>query len=335
MFCPSIMLGHAVAPVLYYPQTNMDISDIRQAGERIAPYVKRTPLEYSESLSRRLDTRVFVKYELFQKTGAFKARGAFNKLLSMSEHERGNGFVAVSGGNHAQAVAYASSVLGVDAVILMPESTPKNYVEATRGYGATVDLQPTIAAAFDKIKDYQAEGRVFIHPFDDPLIMAGQGTVGLEIMQDLPEATDVIVSIGGGGLAGGVATAVKSIEPSIRVWGVETVGADAMSQALAAGHPVELAAITSIAKTLGAPYVSLETLALAQKYLESVTVVTDAEAVEALLFIAERLKVITEPAASCTLAAAEKLRDRFTPESNLVLVLCGGNTGIADVCGYL
>jgi threonine dehydratase len=313
----------------------MDISDIRQASERIGPYIKRTPLEYSETLSKRLNTRVFVKYELFQKTGAFKARGAFNRLLSMSEHERGNGVVAVSGGNHAQAVAYASSVLGVDAVILMPESTPKNYVEATRGYGATVDLQPTIAAAFDKIKDYQAEGRVFIHPFDDPLIMAGQGTVGLEIMQDLPEATDVIVSIGGGGLAGGVATAVKSIKPSIRVWGVETVGADAMSQALAAGHPVELAAITSIAKTLGAPYVSLETLALAQKYLESVTVVTDAEAVKALLFIAERLKVITEPAASCTLAAAEKLRDRFTPESNLVLVLCGGNTGIVDVCGYL
>lgn len=286
-------------------------------------------------MSRRLNSGVFVKYELFQKTGSFKIRGAFNKLLTLSEDERGNGVVAVSGGNHAQAVAYAAKVLGMDAVIVMPESTPENYVNATREYGATVDLQPTIAEAFSKIKNYTADGRVFLHPFDDPLIMAGQGTVGLEIMDDLSETTDVMVSIGGGGLAGGVATAVKSANPKVRVWGVETVGADAMSQALAAGRPVELAAITSIAKTLGAPHVSDATLALAQTYLESVTVVTDDEAVDALQFIAERLKVLTEPAASCTLAAAERLRDNFGPDSNVVLILCGGNTAITDVCGYL
>ncbi len=313
----------------------MDITDITKAQELTRKYVKRTPLEHNETLSKRLGTNVYVKYELFQKTGAFKARGAFNKLLSMSDHERGNGVVAVSGGNHAQAVAYASNVLGVDAVILLPENTPANYVEATRGYGATVDLQPTIAAAFEKIKSYQAEGRVFVHPFDDPLIMAGAGVVGLEIMEDVPQATDVILSIGGGGLAGGVSTAVKALKPDIRVWGVETVGADAMSQALAVGHPVELPAITSIAKTLGAPYVSDATLALAQQNLESVTVVTDAEAVDAMVFIAERLKIITEPAASCTLAAAEKLRANFTTDSNVVLILCGGNTSIGDICGYL
>ena len=313
----------------------MDVNDIKAAQSRIAPYLKRTPLEYSESLSKRLGVKTYVKYELFQKTGAFKARGAFNKLLSMTEAERSGGVVAVSGGNHAQAVAYASQVLGVDAVILMPQSTPQVYVDATRGYGATVDLQPTIANAFEKIKTYQSEGRVFLHPFDDPLIMAGQGTVGLEIMEDLPDATDIILSIGGGGLAGGVSTAVKAIKPDIKVWGVETVGADAMTQAIAAGHPVELPAITSIAKTLGAPHVSDTTLALAKQNLESVTLVTDAEAVEALTFIAERLKVITEPAASCTLAAAEKLRDNFTDASKVVLILCGGNTGVADLCSYV
>ena len=313
----------------------MDINDIKQAQERTRDYVKRTPLEYSETLSKRLDTNIYVKYELFQKTGAFKARGAFNKLLSMSEQIRSNGVVAVSGGNHAQAVAYASNVLGVDAVIVMPQNTPTNYVEATRGYGATVDLQPSIADAFAKIEDYKNEGRVFVHPFDDPLIMAGAGVVGLEIMEDVPEATDIILSIGGGGLAGGVSTAVKELNSEIKVWGVETVGADAMSQALAVGHPVELSAITSIAKTLGAPYVSDATLALTQKNLESVTVVTDAEAVEELVYIAGRLKVLTEPAASCTLAAAEKLRANFTPESRVVLIFCGGNTSIADVCGYL
>lgn len=313
----------------------MDINDIMQAQERIRGYVRRTPLEYSESLSNRLGTNVFVKYELFQKTGAFKPRGAFNTLLSMDERERAKGVVAVSGGNHAQAVAYASQVLGVDAVIVMPENTAQTSLDATRGYGATVDLQPNIADAFAKLEYYQDQGRALLHPFDDPLIIAGQGTVGLEVMEDVPDATDIIMSIGGGGMAAGVAMAAKAINPEVKAWGVETVGADAMSQAIAAGEPVVLSAITSIAKTLGAPFVTDRTLKLVQELLESVTVVTDAEAVEAMVFIAERLKVITEPAAACTLAAAEKLRDSFTPDSKVVLIFCGGNTGVADLCGYL
>ena len=313
----------------------MDISDVRRAQERIGSYVRRTPLERSESLSRRFDTNVFVKYELFQRTGSFKARGAFNKILSLPEDVRSRGIVAVSGGNHAQAVAYAATALGLNAVIVMPESTPRNYLDATRGYGAKVDLQPTIAAAFDKVTEYEAEGMTFVHPFDDEVVMAGQGTLGLEIVEALPDLTDVIVSIGGGGLAGGVATAVKSVNSAVRIWGVETEGADAMCRALEAGHPVRLDAITSIAKTLGAPAVSERTLAMAQNLLESVTVVSDAEAVDALVYIAERLKVLTEPAASCTLAAAEHLKDNFTPESKVVLIFCGGNQSIADVCGYL
>ncbi len=312
----------------------MDIHDIRSAQDRIRPYLKRTPLEYSKTLSERIGTKVFVKYELFQKTGSFKARGAFNKLLLMTPEERSRGVVAVSGGNHAQAVAYAATLLGIDPVIVMPESTPKNYIEATLGYGATVILKPSITEAFDEVRQFQQKGRVFLHPFDDPEIMAGQGTVGVEIIEDLPETTDVIVSIGGGGLAGGVATAVKSLKPDARIWGVETVGADAMSLALDAGHPVELAAITSIAKTLGAPHVSELTLGIAQKLLECVTLVKDSEAVDALRLLAERLKVITEPAASCTLAAADKLQGNFTKDSNVVLILCGGNISIDDICGF-
>lgn len=313
----------------------MELQEIKAAQERISPYIKRTPLEFSESLSRRVGVNIFAKYELFQKTGAFKARGAFNKLLTMTGAERAKGVVAVSGGNHAQAVAYSSSVLGVDAVILMPQNTPQVYVDATRGYGATVELQPNIAAAFECIKDYEAAGRVFVHPFDDPVIMAGQGTVGLEILEDVPDSTDIIMSIGGGGLAGGVAAAAKAINPGIRVWGVETAGADAMSRAITAGHPVEMDAITSIAKTLGAPFVSDLTLSMVQSFFESVTVVTDKEAVEAMVFIAERLKVITEPAASVTLVAAEKLRDNFNADSKVVLILCGGNNGVADLCSFL
>ena len=313
----------------------MDLAAIKQAQQRIKSYVKRTTLEHSETLSKYLGTNVFVKYELFQRTGSFKVRGAFNKLLSLSAEERKRGVVAISGGNHAQAVAYASNVLDVDAVVLMPQTTPQNYLEATRNYGATVDLQPTIKDAFNKIKEYESQGRVFIHPFDDPLVMAGQGTLGIEIMEDLPETTDIIISIGGGGFEGGVSTAVKTIKPGVRIWGVETIGADAMSQALKTGHPVELAAITSIAKTLGAPSVSDRTLALAQENLEEVIVVTDDEAVKELKFILERLKVLTEPAASCTLAAALRLKDQFTKDSNLVLIFCGGNLSVDDLCKYV
>jgi threonine dehydratase len=253
----------------------------------------------------------------------------------LPEDVRANGVVAVSGGNHAQAVAYASRVLDIASVIIMPESTPRNYVEATKGYGAKIDLKPSIAEAFEAVKQYQSDGMTFVHPFDDPLVMGGQGTLGLDILEVVPLATDVVVSIGGGGLATGVATAIQETNANIRVWGVETEGADAMAQALAAGEPVQLPAITSIAKTLGAPAVSDATLAAAQNHLESVTVVSDREAVDALVFIAERLKILTEPAASCTLAAAERLRSNFTPDSSVVLIFCGGNQSIADLCGYL
>jgi threonine dehydratase len=310
------------------------IDDVQAARERIRGRVARTPLVSSATLSARLGCPVYLKLELFQKTGAFKVRGAFNKVLSIPEGQRGRGLAAVSGGNHAQAVAYTAASLKLPSVILMPEATPRNYIEATRGYGAEVVLMPNSAVAFEKIHEYEHDGWTTIHPFDDPLVMAGQGTLGLEIMEDLPEVTDVVISIGGGGFMGGVATAIKSLKPDVRFWGVETEGADAMAKALAAGRPVQLAAITSIARTLGAPSVSERTLMLAQKYLESVTVVPDREAVVALRFLLERCKVLTEPAAACTLAAADRLRDRFTPDARLVLILCGGNTSVDDLCSY-
>ncbi len=312
----------------------LDLDAIQSARRRIHGRVKRTPLVSSEALSKRLGAPVYLKLELFQKTGSFKVRGAFNKVLSVSEDRRGRGLVAVSGGNHAQAVAYVASQLGLASVIVMPEKTPRNYVDATRGYGAEVVLVPRVQEAFLEIAKYESDGWTSVHPFDDPLVMAGQGTVGLEILEDLPDVTDVVVSIGGGGFIAGVATAVKSLKPAARVWGVETEGADAMSQALAAGHPVQLEAITSVARTLGAPSVTERTLLLAKKYLESVTLVPDSEAISALRLLLERAKVLTEPAASCTWAAAERLRDQFSPSSRVVLVLCGGNVAVDDLCRY-
>jgi len=244
-------------------------------------------------------------------------RGAFNKALTIPESERGRGLVAVSGGNHAQAVAYVGKQLGVRSLIIMPQTTPRNYVEATREYGAEVVFAANATEAFDRVADYEREGWTSIHPFDDPLVIAGQGTAGLEIVEDVPQATDVIASIGGGGFIAGIACAVKNLKPGIRVWGVETEGADTMTRALAAGEPVKLPAITSIAKTLG------------------VTVVPDSEAIAGLRFLLERAKILAEPAATCTLAAAERLRGQFTPSSHVVLVLCGGNLGIDDLCRLL
>ena len=309
-------------------------SAIEQARERIAPFVKRTRLERSDALSSHLGTNVYFKYELFQKTGSFKPRGAFNTVLSLTDDQKEKGVVAVSGGNHAQGVAYAAKTLGVDAVICMPENTPQSYLDATRGYGATIDLKSNIAEAFAAVEQYESEGRSLVHPFDDPLVIAGQGTIGLEILEDCAQVTDVFASIGGGGLAGGVAIAIKSKKPAVRMWGVETIGADAMSKAIEAGEPVTLPAITSIAKTLGAPSVTERTLNLVRDNFESVTVVTDTEATHALDLIAERLKVVVEPASSCNLAAAEKLRSNFGPESHVVIILCGGNASLADIANY-
>ena len=309
----------------------LTLAQIQNARQSISPCVRRTPLTASASLSERLKTNVYVKLELFQKTGSFKVRGAFNKALKLQAGERGQGLVSVSGGNHAQAVAYAARTLGLKAVVLMPESTPRNYVDATRAYGAEVKFAADVSAAFREVADYQSEGWAYIHPFDDPMVIAGQGTIGLEILEDVPQVTDIIASIGGGGMIGGLATAVRSLKPSVRVWGVETEGADCMSKSLAAGRVVTLDAITSIARTLGAPAPSEQTLAMAKELLESVTVVSDAEALAALRFLLERLKVLTEPAASCTLAAADKLKEQFSKERHVVLVLCGGNMAIEDL----
>jgi threonine dehydratase len=310
------------------------LDDVKAARDRIRGRVKRTELVSSEAASARVGCPVYLKLEMFQKTGAFKVRGAFNKVLSIPEDKRGRGLVAVSGGNHAQAVAYVAKQLGLKALIFMPEKTPRNYLDATRGYGAEIILVPNAHHAFQQVAEYEAKGWTSVHPFDDPLVIAGQGTVGLEIVEDLPDVTDVVVSIGGGGFIGGISTAVKGLRPDARMWGVETDGADAMTQAIKAGEPVLIQSITSIAKTLGAPSVSERTLAMAKHYLESVTLVPDVEAARALRFLLERAKVLAEPAASCTLAAAERLRDRFSPSSRVVLVLCGGNTSLDDVCGY-
>lgn len=308
----------------------LEPNDVQQAQVRITPHVRRTPLERSTTLSHMLGTNVYLKHELFQTSGSFKPRGAFNTMLAMTDEERAAGVVGVSGGNFAQGMAYAGKTLGVDTLVLMPETTPANYVNATRGYGATIAFEPTIDTLFAAAEERAAAGRTLMHPFDHPNMMAGNGTVGLEIVEDVPDVTDVFVSVGGGGLMSGVVTAIKSLRPNTRMWAVETEGADVLSRSLIAGEQVRMTP-TSRAKTLGSPYAAQTAIDLAAQLEQPPIVVSDADAYQAMRTIMERAKVVPELAASCTLVAAQTVSDRFGPNDRVILILCGGNVSVSDI----
>jgi threonine dehydratase len=309
------------------------IEDIRAAAGRIEGHVLRTPTVASPGLTRHLGVPVTLKLELLQRTGSFKARGVTNKLLGLSTAERDAGVVAVSGGNHAIALAEIAGTLGVAATIVMPASAPTRSVELARSFGAEVPVAPDMAQAFAWMDDLVAGGRTLVHPFDDPEIIAGQGTVGLEFATDAPDVTDVLVSIGGGGLIAGVAAAVRALLPGVRVWGVETEGADAMTSAIAAGGPVPLVP-TSIVSTLSAPHATQRTYDHVTELVEDVIVVSDADAVRGTLTLAEQAKLWAEPAAGCLVPAALQVLDRVGPDTRLGFVICGSNATTADVIGW-
>lgn len=307
--------------------------DINAARKRISKFIIKTPLERNQTLSAHLGTNVYLKMELFQKTGSFKPRGAFNQILQLGDTARTQGVVAFSGGNFAQGVAYAGNKLNVDAVVCMPSYTPSNYIEATKSYGVEVRLAPDASSAISLAEALEAEGYAYLHPYDNPNQMAGNGTIGLEILEDLPQVTDIFVSIGGGGLIAGICIAVKANKAEVRIWGVETEGADTMGHALQAGEVVQIAP-SSLAKTLCAPYVSEDALRITEKYLAEYVMVSDQEAITDQKFLLERAKVLTELAASCTLAAAKKVSQRFREDDHVVLLLCGGNESLANMIGY-
>ena len=309
------------------------LNDVKAAAEKVSSYVRRTPLWKSETLSKRLGTNVYLKMELFQKTGSFKPRGAFNQILAREKDVLDKGAVAISGGNFAQGVAYASRVLGVDIIVCMAEDTPKNYVDATRGYSATIDFSRDIQAAFNRYNELAEQGRTALHPFDNHYQMSGAGNVALEIFEDLPEITDLVISIGGGGLISGNTVAIKGLKPQVRVWGVETEGAATMKSAMDAGKVVNIKP-TSMSRTLGAPFVAQDALTIAKEHLEELLIVSDKQAIDAQRFVLERAKVLPELAASCTLAAAQTIKDRFGPNDHLVLLMCGGNDSVENLVSY-
>ena len=308
-------------------------NDVKLAAEKVSSYVHRTPLWKSETLSKRLGTSVYLKMELFQKTGSFKPRGAFNQILAREKEVLDKGAVAISGGNFAQGAAYASLVLGADIIICMAEDTPGNYVDATRGYSATIDFSTDIQVAFNRFNDLADRGRIALHPFDNHYQMSGAGTVALEIFEDLPEITDLVISIGGGGLISGNTIAIKGLKPEVRVWGVETEGAATMKSAMDAGKVVSITP-TSLSRTLGSPFVAQDALTITKNHLEDLLIVSDKQAIEAQQIILERIKVMPELAASCTLAAVETIKDRFGPDDHLVLLMCGGNESVSNMVNY-
>lgn len=311
----------------------IDLETIHAARKRIMPYVHRTPMQRNNTLSKQLGTNVYLKYELFQKTGSFKPRGAFNKLLVNLEEVQDGGVVAMSGGNFAQGLTYACSTLGVHARIIMPPYTSQNYIDATKGYGGEVELADSVTDAFARAEEYGRGEWTCFHPFDDRQLITGHASIGVELLEDAPQLTDVFVSVGGGGLMGGVTLALKHLKPEIRVWTVETDGCDTLGQALKAGRLVEIVP-QSLAKTLGAPMVSEDALAIAQQHGHRHIVVSDRDAYQALRLLMERAKVITELAASCTLAAAQTVAESFSPEDHVALILCGGNLSLQTLSEY-
>ncbi|MFE1440260.1 threonine/serine dehydratase [Streptomyces sp. NPDC058739] len=306
------------------------ISDIEGAAERIAGHIVRTPTVRSPGLGELLGAPVTAKLELLQRTGSFKVRGATAKLLSLGAAERAAGVVAVSGGNHGIAFATMAAELEVKATLVMPRSAPARAVRLAAAAGATVRLTDAMDEAFALTERLRDEGLTLVHPFDDPLVVAGQGTVGLEFAEDAGELTDVLVSIGGGGLIAGVAAALTARRPGVRVWGVETEGAEAMSAALAAGGPVPVP-LSSIVSTLSAPSVSRLTYEHVAALVTEVLVVPDREAVRGSLEFAEHAKLWTEPAAGCLLPAARQVLERVGEGARLGLVVCGGNASPADM----
>lgn len=310
------------------------IDDIRAAAGRITGHVLRTPTLPSPGLSGHLVAPVTVKLELLQRSGSFKSRGATNKLLTLSGAERAAGVVAMSGGNHGIAVADVATALGISATVVMPEFAPARSIAQVRATGADLRLTPDMAGAFALTATIAAGGCTLVHPFDDPAVIAGQGTVGLELADDAPGLTDVLVSIGGGGLISGVATALRAANPAIRVWGVETEGAEAMSRALVACGPVPVE-LSSIVSTLSAPSVSQLTYDHVTALVEDVLVVPDADAVRGSVVLAEEAKMWTEPAAGCLVPAAAEVLRRVGDGARLGLVVCGGNVTADDVRGWL
>ncbi|MFX0114179.1 MAG: threonine ammonia-lyase [Candidatus Hodarchaeota archaeon] len=305
---------------------NLTLEDILEAQQTIRENVKRTPLTHSSTFSKMTGCKVYIKYENLQKAGSFKIRGAYNRIAHLAEQQRQKGVVAVSTGNHAQGVALAASLFGIPATIVMPKGAPIPKIEATKGYGGDVVLHgTTFEEAFAKAREIEEkEGKTLIHAFDDPYIAAGQGTIGLEILEDLPEVDLVIAPIGGGGLIGGIATAIKAKKSECRIVGVQAREMDAAYQSFKGGILVKTEKGRTIADGIAIKSPSEFTFSVLQPLLHDVVTVEEEEIANAILLLLERCKAVAEGAGAVSLAALLNRKIAKAGEK-VVLVVSGGN----------
>src|SRR6266536_3904918 len=282
----------------------LTIDDVLAAQQVIAGRLHRTPLIGSAALSARVGAPLYLKLESWQKTGSFKPRGVLNKIAALSQPERDRGLVTASAGNHAQALAWAAAAEGVQCTVVMPQTAPAAKLAATQGYGGTIVLEPSTLTVFSRAQALAGEhGYTFVPPFDDPAIVAGQGTVGLEILEDLPDAGTIVVPIGGGGLIAGVALAIKSQRPNARIVGVEPEGAAAMWRSRQEGKAVRLDKVDTIADGLSAPFAGELPFAIVQQYVDDLVLVSDADIRAAMILLLERCKLLVEPGGAAGVAA--------------------------------
>jgi threonine dehydratase len=316
------------------------LAAIRAARERLGPRIVLTPVRLWDDdaivKAAGAETRVFLKEELFQRTGSFKPRGALTVMLDLAPEALARGVTAVSAGNHAMAVAYAARVLGTTAKVVMPKTASAFRVERSRALGAEVELTDDVHLAFERVKQIaRDEGRAFVHPFEGPLTALGTATLGLELVEQVADLDAVIVPIGGGGLAAGVAAGVKLASPRTLVFGVEPEGADSMRKSFDAGSPQSIDKVRTIADSLGAPYAAPYSFALCRRYLDDVVLVDDDALRRAMLLLFASAKLAVEPAgAAATAALLGPLRDRLRGK-RVGVIVCGANLDAATFSACL
>ncbi|HET7037711.1 MAG TPA: threonine/serine dehydratase [Thermomicrobiaceae bacterium] len=305
----------------------VEFGDILAAREAISGKVRQTPVFSATRIGQRAGVRLQLKAELLQKTGSFKARGALNAILHTPREQLARGVIAVSAGNHAQGLAWAARQAGVRCVIVMAASASRAKIAATEGYGAEVVLvEGGVTASFERAAELErAEGLVNIHGFDNPLIIAGQGTVGLEIMEQVPGVELIVCPVGGGGLISGVALAAKSLKPSVRVYGVEPEGASAMRQSWDRGEPVTLSSVNTIADGLAPPMAGRLTYPLTRRYVDDIVTVSDEEIATGLRAILTEAKLYAEPSGAAATAALLADKIPHQPGELTVAIVSGGN----------
>ena len=305
----------------------IELADVEAAVDRVRETSRRTPIDYSHTFSDMTGADVHLKMENFQRTGSFKIRGATNRIVTLPEDAKEKGVVTASAGNHAQGVALAASRSGVDSKIVMPEYAPISKINATQSYGAEVVLH---GADYNDAADHaheieREEDRTYVHAFDDPYVMAGQGTIGLEIIEDLPEVETVLVPIGGGGLISGVATAIKGRNPDVRVVGVQAEGASSVAQSLQKGEIYERDSVDTIADGIATRRVGDRPFEVIRERVDEVVTVSDPEIAMALTYVLERGKTLVEGAGAAPLAALLFEKFDFEPDEVIVPAMCGGN----------